>query len=54
VAVLEERVENLRSDVTALEKAVDESDRKRWNLTMSFIGAFLALLGALIANLFRK
>jgi hypothetical protein len=54
VAVLEERVFNLRSDLAALEKAVEESDRKRWNLTMSFIGAFLALLCGLIANLLRK
>jgi len=54
VAVLEERVNNLRSDISALEKALEESDRKRWNLTMSFIGAFLALLSGLIVTLIRK
>jgi len=54
VAVLEARMESLRSDHARIEKAVEEGDRKRWNLTMSFIGAFLALLCGMIANLLRK
>jgi len=54
VAALEVRVENLRSDMTSVEKELEESERKQWSLTLSFIGAFLALLCGLIANLLRK
>ncbi len=54
VAVLEVRVEILRGDIDRVDKALEESERKRWNVTMSFIGAFLALLGGLIVNLLRK
>ncbi len=54
VAVLEVRVEVLRGDIDRVDKALEESERKRWNVTMSFIGAFLALLGGPIVNLLRK
>lgn len=54
VAILTERLDNLRSEVARLEKALEESKRKRWHLTMTFVGAFLALLGGLVVALVRK
>ena len=53
-ATLRERVDNLRSDVARLEKALEESERKHWHLTMSFVGAFLALLVGLVIAFFAK
>lgn len=53
-ATLRERLENLRGEVTRLEKALEESERRHWHLTMSFVGAFVTLLVGLVIAFIRK
>jgi predicted nucleic acid-binding Zn-ribbon protein len=47
VTVLEERFADLK-------KAVEESDRKRWLLTVAVVGAFPALAANLALSLLRR
>lgn len=54
VATLLERVDNLRDELSRVEKQLEESERKRWNLTMSFVGAFLTLLIGLVVALLKR
>ena len=54
VATLVERVDNLRAEIARVEKALEESDRKRWNLTMGFVSAVLALASGIILSFLRK
>ncbi len=65
VAVIVERVDNTRSDVAridkvrqedrlALEKRIEELDRKLWMMTYLLIAALLSLVASLIVQIVRK
>jgi predicted nucleic acid-binding Zn-ribbon protein len=47
LTVLEEKFADLK-------KALEESDRKRWMLTVAVAGTFLALVGNIALSFFRK
>ncbi len=48
------RLTVLEAKFTDLNKALEESDRKRWMLTMAVIGTFLALVANIALSFLRK
>jgi hypothetical protein len=50
----ETRIAVLEEKIAKYEKAIQESDRKRWMLTIAFIGSVLTLAGNILITVIRK
>ena len=50
-AILNQRVDGLSADMARLERRLEETDRRLWTWTMTFVGAFLAVLAGPLVTL---
>ncbi|MCI0379527.1 MAG: hypothetical protein L0215_18110 [Gemmataceae bacterium] len=54
MAILDEQVKGLRRDVERIDKALEESERKRWQMMLAFLGSLLTFIVSLVALMFRR
>ena len=54
VTTLKERIENLRRDMDRIDKALEENERRRWQLLLAFLGSLLTFVVSLVLLYLRK